>query len=119
MVYNRMKLKELASYLDSAVPLSFQEGYDNSGLQIGSPENLIHTALITLDVTEEVIDEAISNKCNVIVSHHPVIFNGLKSLTGKSYTERVLLKAVRNDIAIYSAHTNLDVISNGVSWKMA
>jgi dinuclear metal center YbgI/SA1388 family protein len=114
-----MKLKELASYLDSAVPLSFQEGYDNSGLQIGSPENLIHTALITLDVTEEVIDEAISNKCNVIVSHHPVIFNGLKSLTGKSYTERVLLKAVRNDIAIYSAHTNLDVISNGVSWKMA
>jgi dinuclear metal center YbgI/SA1388 family protein len=119
MVYNSMKLKDLTSYLDSAIPLSFQEAYDNSGLQTGSPGNEIHTVLITLDVTEEVIDEAVSNKCDIVVSHHPVIFRGLKSLTGKSYTERVILKAIRNDIAIYSAHTNLDVISNGVSWKMA
>jgi dinuclear metal center YbgI/SA1388 family protein len=119
MVYNSMKLKDLTSYLDSAVPLSFQESYDNSGLQVGSPGNEIHKALIALDVTEEVIEEALRNQCDVIVSHHPVIFNGLKSLTGKSYTERVLIKAITNNIAIYSAHTNLDVISNGVSRKMA
>ena len=114
-----MKLKDLCSYLDSAVPLSFQESYDNSGLQVGSSEREITSALITLDVTEEVMDEAISLKCDVLVSHHPLIFNGIKSLTGKSFTERILYMAVKHDIAIYSAHTNLDVISNGVSRKMA
>jgi dinuclear metal center YbgI/SA1388 family protein len=114
-----MKLKDLCSYLDSAVPLSFQEGYDNSGLQIGLPEREISSAIITLDITEEVIDEAISYKCDVLVSHHPLIFNPVKSLTGKSFTERILYKAVKNDIAVYSAHTNLDVISNGVSRMMA
>jgi dinuclear metal center YbgI/SA1388 family protein len=114
-----MKLKDLCSYLDEAIPLSFQEGYDNSGLQIGSPEREISSAIITLDITEEVIDEAISNKCDVLVSHHPIIFKPVKSLTGKSFTERILYKAVKNDIAVYSAHTNLDVIRNGVSRKMA
>ena len=114
-----MKLKDLCSYLDSAVPLSFQDGYDNSGLQIGLADREISSALITLDVTEEVLDEVISLKCDVLVSHHPLIFNGIKSLTGKSFTERILYRAVKHDIAIYSAHTNLDVVSNGVSWKMA
>jgi dinuclear metal center YbgI/SA1388 family protein len=114
-----MKLKELTSYLDSAVPLSFQESYDNSGLQVGSPENEVSSALISLDVTEEVIDEAITDKCGLVVSHHPLIFNGIKSLTGRSFTERTILKAVKSDIAIYSAHTNLDVFNNGVSRKMA
>ena len=114
-----MKLKDLCSYLDSAVPLSFQEEYDNSGLQIGSPEREISLAMITLDVTKEVIDEAIAHKCDVLVSHHPLIFNPIKSLTGKSFIERILYKAVKNDIAVYSAHTNLDVFSNGVSRKMA
>jgi dinuclear metal center YbgI/SA1388 family protein len=114
-----MKLKELTSYLDSAVPLSFQESYDNSGLQVGSSDNEITSALITLDVTEEVLDEAISLKCDVLVSHHPLIFNGIKSLTGKSFTERIIYMAVKHDIAIYSAHTNLDVFDKGVSWKMA
>ena len=114
-----MKLKDLCSYLDSAVPLSFQEGYDNSGLQIGLPEREISSVMITLDITEEVIHEAIASKCDLIISHHPLIFNGIKSLTGKSFTERILYMAVKNDIAIYSAHTNLDVFSNGVSRKMA
>jgi dinuclear metal center YbgI/SA1388 family protein len=114
-----MKLKEICSYLDSEVPLAFQEDYDNSGLQVGSSENEISSALITLDVTEEVIEEAISYKYDLIVSHHPLIFNTIKSLTGKSYIERILLKAIRNNIAIYSAHTNLDIFSNGVSRKMA
>jgi dinuclear metal center YbgI/SA1388 family protein len=116
---NKMKLKDLCSYLDSAVPISFQEGYDNSGLQIGLPEREISSAIITLDITEEVIDEAISYKCDVLVSHHPLIFNPIKSLTGKSFTERIMYKAVKNDIAVYSAHTNLDVLSNGVSRMMA
>jgi dinuclear metal center YbgI/SA1388 family protein len=114
-----MKLKELTSYLDSAVPLSFQESYDNSGLQVGSSEREITSALITLDVTEEVMDEVISRKCDVLVSHHPLIFNGIKSLTGKSFTERILSMAIKHDIAIYSAHSNLDILSNGVSRKMA
>ena len=114
-----MKLKELTSYLDSIVPLAFQESYDNSGLQVGLADKEISSALITLDVTEEIIDEAISYKCNVLVSHHPLIFNGIKSLTGKTFTEKILYKAVKHDIAIYSAHTNLDVLGNGVSRKMA
>jgi len=114
-----MKLKDLCSYLDSAVPLSFQEDYDNSGLQIGSPEREISSVMITLDVTEEVIHEAISEKCDVLVSHHPLIFKPLKKITGKSFTERILYDAVKNDIAVYSAHTNLDAFNNGVSRKMA
>jgi dinuclear metal center YbgI/SA1388 family protein len=114
-----MKLKELCSYLDSAVPLSFQEGYDNSGLQVGSPDTEISSALVTLDVTDEVLDEAVRAGCGVIVSHHPLIFQGIKRLSGMSSTERILLKAIKQDIAIYSAHTNLDVVSGGVSRKMA
>jgi len=114
-----MKLKDLTSFLDSAIPLSFQEGYDNAGLQVGSPEKEISSALLTLDVTEEVLDEAGFAGCDVIISHHPVIFSGIKQLSGKSSTERIILKAIKQDVAIYSAHTNLDVLENGVSRKMA
>jgi len=98
-----MKLKDLASYLDTAVPLAFQEDYDNAGLQVGQPEKEITSAMICLDVTEEVIKEAIASKCDLIVSHHPLIFKGIKNLTGKTFTERIIIEAVRNDIAIYSA----------------
>jgi dinuclear metal center YbgI/SA1388 family protein len=114
-----MKLKDLCSYLGSEVPLSLQEDYDNSGLQIGNHEREINSALITLDITEEVVEEAIALKCDLIISHHPLIFRGLKRITGKSFVERIISAAVRNDIAIYSAHTNLDNYSNGVSRKMA
>jgi dinuclear metal center YbgI/SA1388 family protein len=114
-----MKLKDLCTYLDTIVPLSFQESYDNSGLQIGLPDSEISSALITLDVSEEVIDEAISERCDVIISHHPLIFNGIKRISGKTFTERILYKAVKNDIAIYSSHTNLDIFINSVSRKMA
>jgi len=114
-----MKLKDLTSFLDSAVPLSFQEGYDNSGLQVGLPDKEISSAMVTLDVTEEVLDEAAHACCDVIISHHPLIFQGIKRLSGKSSTERILLKAIKVGIAIYSAHTNLDVVSFGVSRKMA
>ena len=114
-----MKLKDLTKFLDTAVPLSFQEGYDNAGLQVGSPEKEISSALLTLDVTEEVLDEAGYAGSDVIISHHPVIFGGLKQLSGKNATERIILKAIKQDVAIYSAHTNLDVLENGVSRKMA
>jgi dinuclear metal center YbgI/SA1388 family protein len=114
-----MKLKEITSYLDSVVPLSFQEEYDNSGLQVGNPEKEIKSAMLTLDVTEEVLDEALEKSHDLIVSHHPLIFNGIKRLSGKTFTERIILKAIHYDVAIYSSHTNLDVISNGVSMKMA
>jgi dinuclear metal center YbgI/SA1388 family protein len=114
-----MVLKDLCSYLDAAVPLSFQEGYDNTGLQVGAPDMEVSFAMITLDVTEAVLDEAVQKGCNLIISHHPLLFNVIRSLTGKTYTERILLKAVKDNIAIYSAHTNLDVIRNGVSRKMA
>ena len=114
-----MKLKELCKYLDTVIPLSFQEGYDNSGLQVGFPETEISSALLTIDVTEEVIDEAISKGCNLIISHHPLIFGGIKKITGQSFTERIFIKAIKEDIAIYSAHTNLDAVRFGVSRKMA
>ncbi|MCU0455584.1 MAG: Nif3-like dinuclear metal center hexameric protein [Bacteroidales bacterium] len=114
-----MKLKDLVSFLDSAIPLSFQEGYDNSGLQVGSPEREVSSALICLDVTEEVLNEAAYAGCDVIISHHPLVFTAIKQLTGRTAAERLLLKAVKQDIAVYSAHTNLDVVENGVSSRMA
>lgn len=114
-----MKLKEFCLYLDTIVPVSFQESYDNSGLQTGDPESDIISALISLDITEEVIDEALQTGCNLVVSHHPLIFNPLKKLTGRNSVERILIRAVKNDIAIYSAHTNLDIFNGGVSRKMA
>ncbi len=114
-----MKLKELCGYLDSEIPLSFQESYDNSGLQIGLPEMEIVSALVALDITEEVIDEALLYNCNIVISHHPLIFNGIKRITGRSSIERSVLKAVKNNIAVYSAHTNLDIFRNSVSRKMA
>ena len=114
-----MKLKDICSYLDSAVPLSFQESYDNSGLQVGSPEREISEAMICLDVTEEVIDEAISKKCDLVISHHPLIFNKIKRISDTTFTERIIYKAIKHDVAIYSSHTNLDIFDSGVSRKMA
>jgi dinuclear metal center YbgI/SA1388 family protein len=114
-----MKLKELCSYLDSAVPLSFQESYDNSGLQIGLPERELSSAMITLDITEAVVDEAISANCDLIISHHPLIFTGIKNITDKTFTDRIIYKVIKHEIAVYSSHTNLDIFSNGVSRKMA
>ncbi len=113
-----MKLKQIAAFFEQYAPLIYQESYDNSGLQVGEPSMEITGALLTLDVTEEVIDEAISKKVNLVVSHHPVIFGGLKSLTGRNMAERIVLKAVRNDIALYAAHTNIDAVQDGVNGKI-
>jgi len=114
-----MKLKELCSFLDTSIPLSYQEDYDNSGLQVGVPEMEVNSALLALDITEDIIDEAIANSCNLIVSHHPLIFRSIRKLAGGSMTERIVAKAIKNDIAIYSAHTNLDSLPGGVSCRMA
>ncbi len=114
-----MKLKDLCSYLDSVVPLSFQESYDNSGLQTGLSEWELSSALLTLDITEHTIEEAVAKKCDIIISHHPLIFKGIKSVTDRNATERILFNAIKNNIAVYSAHTNLDASNIGVSRKIA
>tara|TARA_B100001175_G_C19491448_1_gene632825 strand:+ start:886 stop:1980 length:1095 start_codon:yes stop_codon:yes gene_type:complete len=114
-----MKIKEITQYLENIAPLAYQEAYDNSGLIVGDKNNNVNSVLITLDCTEDVIDEAINNNCNLIISHHPIIFTGIKSITGSNYVERTIIKAIKNNIAIYSIHTNLDNVSNGVSAKIA
>ncbi len=113
-----MKLKEIVSLFEQTASFSFQESYDNSGLQTGFPDMEVNGALITLDVTESVIDEALKLGYNLIISHHPVIFGSLKSLTGKNLTERIVLKAVKNDIAILSVHTNIDSVYEGVNGRI-
>jgi len=111
-------IKDVTNFLESFAPLSLQESYDNAGLITGDINTEITTVLITLDVTEKVVEEAIQNKAQLIVSHHPVIFSGLKKITGKSYVERTIIKAIKNDIAIYAAHTNLDSVDGGVNRKI-
>ena len=113
------KIKEITAALEIFAPLPLQEGYDNAGLQIGVTEAEVTGVLLCLDVTEEVVDEAIASECNLIVSHHPLIFHGLKRITGRNYVERCILKALGNNIAIYSAHTNLDNAPGGVNFKIA
>ena len=110
-----MIISEIIAHLESVAPPSFQESYDNAGLIIGNPETPITSALITLDVTEAVIDEAIENGCELIIAHHPILFKGIKRINGNNYVERCVIKAIKNDIAIYAAHTNLDSVMGGVN----
>jgi len=114
-----MEIKEITNYLESIAPLNYQESYDNVGLLVGDVNTKVNAALITLDCTEEVVDEAIEKGCNLIIAHHPIIFSGLKKLNGRNYVERTVIKAIKNDIAIYAIHTNLDNIEKGVSAKIA
>jgi len=114
-----MILREITCYLESMAPPSLQESYDNSGLLVGSYEMDISAALICLDCTPEVVDEAIRKGCNLIIAHHPIVFSGLKRINGKNYIERVVINAIRNNIAISAIHTNLDNIHQGVNHKIA
>ena len=114
-----MKIKDVTKFLESIAPLSYQESYDNSGLIIGDFENEISGVLVSLDVTEAVIDEAILKKANLVVAHHPIIFKGLKKINGSNFVEKTVIKAIKNDIAIYAIHTNLDNVANGVNFKIA
>ena len=113
-----MRLRELTNFLETLAPLAFQEDYDNSGLIVGDPEMALSGALISLDCTEAVIDEAIANGFNLVISHHPIVFRGLKKFNGKSYVERVVMKAIKNDIALYAIHTNFDNVLEGVNKKI-
>lgn len=114
-----MKIKNIAGYLEQIAPLGLQESYDNSGLLIGNQENEVSKALITLDITDAILEEAIQNKCDLILSHHPLIFKGIKKLNGGNFVEDLVIKAIKHDIAIYAIHTNLDNVSQGVNGALA
>ena len=109
----------MTNFLEQYAPLEYQENYDNCGLIIGNANVELKSVLITLDCIESVIDEAVETGCNLIVAHHPIIFSALKKINGTNYIERTVIKAIKNDIAIYAMHTNLDNVHNGVSAKIA
>jgi len=113
-----MKIQNVTNYLEELAPLSYAEGFDNVGLLVGDFNTDVSGILVTLDSLEVTVDEAIAKNCNLIVSFHPIIFSGLKKLNGSTYVERVVLKAIKNNIAIYAMHTALDNIKNGVSGKI-
>lgn len=110
-----MKIKEILSILEKMAPLAYAEDFDNVGLLVGNQENDATGILVCHDALENVIDEAIAKKCNLVVCFHPIIFSGLKKITGKNYVERSVLKAIKNDIAIYAVHTALDNHKDGVN----
>jgi dinuclear metal center YbgI/SA1388 family protein len=114
-----MKIKDITQFLETTAPLGLQESYDNAGLIVGDAQAECTGILTSLDVTEAVIQEAINKKCNLIVAHHPIIFKGLKKLNGKNYVERTVMMAIKNDVAIYAIHTNLDNVLEGVNQKIA
>ena len=114
-----MKIKEVVSALELFAPLPLQESYDNAGLQLGLTETEVSGALLCLDVTEEMVDEAVEKGCNLIVSHHPLIFHKLNRITEDDFVQRIVMKAIRRNITIVSMHTNLDNARGGVNFKMA
>ena len=114
-----MQIAEIIFVLESFANPSLQEHYDNSGLITGTTEWECKGIICCLDATEDVVKEAVANKCNLIVAHHPIIFSGLKKINGKNYVEKTIITAIKNDIAIYAIHTNLDNIMEGVNGKMA
>ena len=114
-----VKIKEVVSALERFAPLPLQEGFDNAGLQVGLTEAEVSGALLCLDVTESIVDEAIEKGCNLIVSHHPLVFHPLKRLTYADYVQRAVAKAIKNDITILSMHTNMDNAEGGVNFKIA
>lgn len=114
-----MTVLEIITEIERFAPLAYQEDYDNCGLITGQKTQVVSGALLTLDCTEEIIDEAIKNNCNLVIAHHPVLFSGLKKINGNNYVERTIIKAIQNNIAIYACHTNLDNVKQGVNKKLA
>ena len=114
-----MKIQEITAFLELVAPAVLQESYDNAGLLTGDSQWECTGIITTLDATEDVVHEAIEKKCNLIVAHHPIIFGGLKKITGKNYVEKTIITAIKNDIAIYAIHTNLDNVLHGVNAAMA
>ena len=114
-----VKVKEIADVIEEFAPKALQESYDNAGLQVGDPEAMVSAVLLSLDVNEDILKEAQKRECNLIVTHHPLIFKGIKQLTGADATQRLVIEALKNNIAVYSAHTNLDSVWDGVSHEIA
>lgn len=114
-----MKIAQILDVLEGFADPQLQEDYDNAGLITGQRNWSCTGVLCTLDATEDVIAEAIEKKCNLVVAHHPIIFRGLKRLNGSNYVERVIIKAIKNDVAIFAAHTNLDNVLLGVNGRIA
>ena len=114
-----MKIKDVTNYLEEWAPLSLQESYDNAGYIVGNGNEICSGIIVCLDCTEDVVQEAIDKKCNFIVAHHPIIFSGLKKLTGSDYVQRAVIKAIKHDISIYAIHTNLDHCIDGVNGEIA
>ena len=114
-----MKIKEVIAALERFAPLPLQAGFDNAGLQVGLTEAEVSGALLCLDVTEAIVDEAIAHGCNLIVSHHPLIFHKLARISDGDYVQRTVMKAIQSGIAIVSMHTNMDSATGGVNYKMA
>ncbi|MHB0754168.1 Nif3-like dinuclear metal center hexameric protein [Polaribacter sp. M15] len=114
-----MIIKDITNYIEEIAPLNYAEDFDNVGLLVGNYNTTVSGILVTLDTLEETVEKAIANNCNLIISFHPIIFSGLKKLNGTTYVERVVLKAIKNDIAIYATHTALDNSKVGVSAKIA
>lgn len=114
-----IKIKDIILELEKFAPLNYQEDYDNAGLITGEKQENCNGVLLTIDTTEKVVDEAIEKDANLIVSHHPIVFSGLKKITGRNYIERTIIKAIKNNIAIYAAHTNMDNIYQGVNAKIS
>lgn len=112
-------IKDITNALEAFAPLSLQEDYDNSGLITGNSNAECTGVLFSLDCTEAVIEEAIQKKCNLVVAHHPIIFRGLKKLSGDSYVERTIISSIKKDVAIYACHTNIDNVIDGVNAKIA
>lgn len=115
----KMRIEEVISYLEQWAPPILQESYDNSGLLVGNKQNEITNVLVSLDCTEDIVEEAISKNCNLIVSHHPIVFKGLKRFTGADYVQRTIIKAIQNNIALFAIHTNLDNTLEGVNGEIA
>lgn len=114
-----MTVSEITSLIEEFAPLALQEDYDNAGLLVGDRDMEVSGVLLSIDITEAVIEEAIQSKCNLIIAHHPLIFRGLERITGQNYIQRCIINAIKNDIAIYAAHTNVDNVLNGVNGKIA
>ena len=114
-----MKIAEIIKLLENIAPPVLQEDYDNAGLITGSPDWNCNGVLCTLDATEAVVEEAKAQHCNLVIAHHPIVFRGLKKITGKNYVEKTIINAIKNDIAIYAIHTNFDNVINGVNHKIA
>jgi len=115
----RMLVQDVIAYLEQVAPLAYQENYDNAGLVVGTAETPVTGVLVCLDVTEAVLQEAVDRRCNLVVSHHPIVFQPLKRLTGQNHVEICVIQAIKQDLAVYAMHTNLDHVAHGVNHEIA